>query len=300
MADQSNPLLDLLGGLSQGVQEIAAFRQAALGNPAPVQMLQEQRQRQNLLNQLTSMIQQPEIAPYKNEIQQRLSFGDIEGAQKLASDLPRQAKFQGMIMSSPSLTDEQKTGIIAQSGINLSSALAQYNKMLEEQRQQKSKFAFETTKEQSRLQREERRNAEQLAKEERKRKEDELRQQPLNILTTAVSEGVLNADSTQEEIAGVLMANKAKLSANEKQRAAQVKELLNNPQLKTLFPNANLNWWQKIFRSSKSEQPSATAATPAPAAKTIRLRSQSGQERVVADTPENRKLAQQKQMTILE
>lgn len=296
-------LLDVLGsigsgigtgllGVLQAIPEVAAYRQAALGQPEALQMLQEQRRQQNLLNQLNFMVQQPEVAPYKEAIQQRLKLGDIEGAQKLVTDLPRQAKFQEMIMSSPSLTDEQKTGIIQQSQISLSGALGEYNKMLSEQRQQKGRFAFEASKEQARVARDEKRAAAQLEAEQRKRN-------PLNILTEAVKEGVLGQDSTQEEITGVLLSRQAILPANDTQRKTQIKQLLQSPQLKTLFPNANLSWWEKIFGASQTAA-ATTTPTAQPATKTIRLRSASGQEREVADTPANRALAKQKNMQIIQ
>lgn len=269
----------------QALPEIAAYRQAALGNPEPLKLMQEQRRQQNLLNQLNSMVQQPEVAPYKEAVQQRLKLGDIEGAQKLVTDLPRQTKFQEMIMSSPSLTDEQKAGIISQGQINLSEALGQYNRILGEQRKELSLQRLKSADEE--------RQAKRLAEQELKAKN------PLNILSTAVEEGVLNKDSTQEEITGVLLSRQARLPANDTQRKTQIKQLLESPQLKTLFPNANLSWWEKIFGTSEKAA-ATTTPTAQPATKTIRLRSASGQEREVADTPANRALAKQKNMQVIQ
>lgn len=290
MADQSNGLLDLLGSLASGLGEIGAYRQAALGNVEPLRFLQEQRQKQNLLNQLSTMAQQPDIAPYQGAIQQRLQLGDIAGAQKLVTDLPRQNQFQKMVMDNPNLTDAQKSGIISQGQINLSEGFKALNNELSAQKREK----FTQSKEERALQR-------QLEKEQRMQETEQLKRNPEVILEQAIKDGVLDSKSTQEEIQGVLSARGASLPANEKQRSIKVKEILNNPKLKLSFPNANLSWWEKILGPS---EPKTVAPAIQPAAqtgiKTMKLKSASGQVKEVADTPANRALAKQKNMQIVQ
>lgn len=119
MADQSNPLLDLLGGLSQGIQEVAAFRQAALGNPQAVQMLQEQKRQQNLLGQLQQMSQQEMSGPFGETLKRQLQFGDIQGAQKTLINLPRYKELQTTLENPKlGLAPETKSAIASLSALD--------------------------------------------------------------------------------------------------------------------------------------------------------------------------------------
>lgn len=251
----SQGLLDVLSALGSGVgtgllgvlqalPEVAAYRQAALGNVEPLQQIQKQKQQKKFLEQVKT----PTFDPYRDQLQQLIEVGDIAGAQKLASEIPQRTAFEKTVLANPNLSDDQKTTIISQGRLNISEGFKALNEELRSQKQ-----------EQIRIRAEQRKETRQKEEEQRKRN-------PLNILTEAVDDGVLGSDSTQEEITGVLLSRQAKLPANAKQRETQIKQLLESPQLKTLFPNANLSWWEKIFGASEKKE--STKTPPAKAAPT--------------------------------
>jgi hypothetical protein len=257
-------LADFLNQLTEGLRLSGAYYQAGQGNVAPLQMLQEQKQKQTLLNQLQSFAQQPEMASFQPQIQQRLALGDVEGAAKLADQAPKLKGFTKTVMNNKLLTEEEKAGIIYEAeNTGLSQGLLSYNNALKEVRKQ----GAEARAEQNRMNAEMRK---QQAADERRLNA----RNPSNILKQALKDSVLTDKSTLEEIRGVLQAKGAVLPVDEDKRQEKIKEILTDPELKKIFPNAKeLSWWDRLFAPSvpaaAPSQQQAAPAKPAPKVGTI-------------------------------
>lgn len=251
MADQSNPLLDLLGGLSQGIQEVAAFRQAALGNPVQVQMLQEQQRQKNLISQLQTLSQQEMEGPFGQTLQRQLQFGDIEGAQKTLINLPQYKQFSASIEDpSLGLSDAQKQAARTLGALKPEAAQDYLKTALrlsgEEQKQTR---VMEKT------------FAQRQALEEKKmqRLESKL---PGNLVAKAIEEGQVQPDDIQG-IVGLLQASGVKLPENENDARIFASRILSSPRVKKLIPVKEQKSWGSSIRDffTKPAQPSAAPQT---------------------------------------
>lgn len=236
MADQSNPLLDFLGGLSQGVQEIAAYRQAALGNPAPVQMMQEQQQRKNLLNQLQSMSQQEMEGPFGQTLQRQLQFGDISGAQKTLINLPQYKQFEASLEDpSLGLSESQKKAAKTLGALDPGSAQEYLKTALrlsgEEQKQTR---VMEKT------------FAQRQALEEKKMQRLEAKL-PGNLVAKAIEDGQVQPDDIQG-IVGLLQASGVRLPENENDARIFASRILSSPKVKKLIPQQEQKTWGQRFK----------------------------------------------------
>lgn len=231
MADQSNPLLDLLSGLSTGIQEVAAFRQAALGNPAPVQMMQEQKRQQNLLNQLQSMSQQEMQGPYGQTLQRQLQFGDLEGAQKTLINLPKYKQAQDVLKNPKlGLSPEELDSLNVFASVDPEGAIKLGQRLVAESKVTKRQIEVNKAQE-----------ARTMAREERAAQRAESKTAGA-VITAAINAGELTPDNAEEVLPSLLRRKGVRLPATESEREAFIKDLLVDPTLK-LAPKST---WDKI------------------------------------------------------
>lgn len=255
-------LLDVLGALGSGigkvlqtVPEIAAYRQAALGNPEQLKMLQEQRRQQNLLNQLQTMSQQEMSGPFGETLKRQLQFGDVTGAQKTLSNLPKYKELQTALQN-------PKLGLAPETQYAISSLTA-INPELGAKALQQNLYQTEVGK--RRAQELEKTFQQRTALEEKKMARLE-KKIPGNILANALE----NQSVAPDDIAGMvglLQGAGVKLPANENEAKLFVSRILSSPQVKKFIPAKEEKSFTKkvldFFSGNKSEPAAAPAQAPA-------------------------------------
>lgn len=260
MADQSNPLLDFLGGLSQGIQEVAAFRQAALGNPQAVQMLQEQRRQQNLLNQLQTMSQQEMAGPFGETLKRQLQFGDVAGAQKTLINLPRYKEIQTTLENPQlGLAPETRSAIASLSALDpeLGAKALQQNLYQTEVGKRREREIEKTFQQRTAL--EEKKTA---------RREASL---PGSIVATAIENKEVDPTDVPSIVGLLQAANVPNFPTNENEARIYVSRILNSPRIKKLIPKKEeasfkdsfLNFFRSKQQAAPAQEQAMPTATPA-------------------------------------
>lgn len=251
MADQSNPLLDLLGGLSQGIQEVSAYRQAALGNPAPLQMMQEQRQQQNLLQNLQQMSQTGQFGEFTPQVMSALQTGGPRAAQKVAAQIPAFKSISDLVKKS-SLNPSEKDAVLNAGLVDPNRALDLYRSLAIIEKQQAGKREAVARTE-----------AKELRKEERLLKQTEAKL-PGNILAAELEKGTVDVTDIPS-VLGVLQARGVKIPGTAGEQQLWVKNLLANPSIKRYIKVEEKPGLVKSMLDFFKRTPQAPAPQQAPA-----------------------------------
>lgn len=260
MADKSNPLLDLLGGLSQGVQEVSAYRQAALGNPAPLQMLQEQQQQQNLLQNLQQMTQSGQFGEFTPKVMSALQMGGPKAAQKVAAQIPVFKSVSDLVKKS-NLNPSNKEAVLNAGLIDPSRALDLYRSLAIIEKQQAGRSAIEAQKE-----------ARDIRKEERRLQKVESKL-PGNILASELEKGTVDVTDIPS-VLGVLQARGVKIPGTPGEQQLWVKNLLANPSIKRYIkveekPGIVKSMLDFFKRTPQAPAPQQETSVQAPAAPSL-------------------------------
>lgn len=213
-------LLDILGGLASGIGEIAAYRQAALGNPAPLQMMQEQRQQENLLKSLQQMSQGEAYGELAPAIQSALQIGGPKAAQKIALQAPAFKSVQEMLKNS-TLDPEYKTAIQNAALVDPSRALDLYGR------------AVSLKETASRIKSTQEATSARQAKGLETKQQIKTQGEPGNLLRTAIDLGQIdpNSDTFAEDALGYLRDRGVKVPTSTDGQDAFMKQLLKSPRL---------------------------------------------------------------------
>lgn len=252
-------LLDVLGsigsgigtgllGVLQAIPEVAAYRQAALGQPEALKAIQEERKQTKLAGSLTDYLNKPEFSQFAPEISAVVQSGDKRQMAKLAIELPRRKKFQESINAAP-ITSEQKDFVRSLASYDLESADKTLREMTRVTGLESSKERLQTLKQQSKVESD-------LAK--LKQKEAAL---PENVVLAAIESGQLdpNDPKLDERIAGLLEGRKIAVKKD------TVKNIIANPKIQRLVPDQNIltQLFNKLGIRSKPVAMAAPAAAPA-------------------------------------
>jgi hypothetical protein len=279
MADTG--LLDTLSGF---LSEVAASRQAALGNAAPLQALQEQQKQQNLLDQLQAVSQNDLQGPFGQTLQKQLQFGDLEGAKKTLINLPKYKQAQDVLKNPKlGLSPEDLDSLNVFASVDPEGAIKLGERLVAESKVTKRQIDVNKAQE-----------VRTMAREERAAKRAESKTAGA-VITTAINAGELTPDNAEEVLPSLLRRKGVRLPATESERVAFINDLLADPTLK-LAPKST---WQKI-QSKISGMFGSAPETPAPAqapvqaqptAGTIKIKAPSGAVKEFPDTQKNRELA---------
>lgn len=229
----------------QALPEVAAYRQAALGQPEALKTLQEEKKQTKLAGSLTGYLSKPEYSTFAPEIGVAIESGDKRQMAKLALELPKRKKFLDTIQTAP-VTDEQKEVLKGLASYDPDVAASALKEMVRVTNLESSKERLQLLKQRG--------QAEQKAKD-LAAKEQRL---PENIVLNAFSSNQLDpADPKLEErIAGLLEGQKIPVKKD------TVKNLMASPSIQKLIPEGQLD---AILRrlGIKRATPKTTTQQPA-------------------------------------
>lgn len=222
-------LLDVLGaigsgvgtgllGVLQAIPEVAAYRQAALGNAEPLKMMQEQKQQKQLTQQLEQMASSGEFGEFGSKIQTALKTGGPKAAQKVAAQIPAFKSISDLVKKS-NLSTSEKEAVLNAGLVDPNRALDLYRSLAIIEKQQVGRQAVESAKEQRELRREERK----IQKAEAKL--------PGAILASEIEKGTVDLTDIPS-VLGLLQAKGVKIPGSPAEQQLWVKNLLANPNLK--------------------------------------------------------------------
>ena len=253
----ANGLLGFLGnlgqGLLQGIAETGAKYAATQGSPALLEAMQQQRQRENLLNQLQTMSQQEMAGPFGETLKRQLQFGDVQGAQKTLINLPRYKEIQTTLENPQlGLAPETRSAIASLSALDpeLGAKALQQNLYQTEVGKRREREIEKTFQQRTAL--EEKKTA---------RREASL---PGNIVATAIENQEVDPTDIPSIVGLLQAANVPNFPTNENEARIYVSRILNSPRVKKLIPKKEAasftDSFMNFFRGK--QQP---AAAPAPA-----------------------------------
>lgn len=242
---------DLGQGLLQGITATSAGYAASQGRPAMLEAMQQQRQRENLLNQLQTMSQQEMAGPFGETLKRQLQFGDIQGAQRTLINLPRYKEIQTTLENPQlGLAPETRSAIASLSALDpeLGARALQQNIREAEVGKRKQLELKELFKQRSIV--EEKKAARQEAK------------LPGNIVLSAIENKTVDPTDVAG-VVGILQAAGVKLPTNENEARIYASRILSSPKIKALIPQEQKKSWTENFKSFFSPKPQAVPA-PAP------------------------------------
>lgn len=238
-------LLDVLGAIGSGLgtvggaigsgllqtlnalPEIAAYRQAALGNPEPLKLIQEQRQEKQAMESL-SKADFGELTP---QIQQALKVGGPKAAKKIALQVPAFKNIQELLKDS-TLSPEYRKAVMNAALVDPEKALDLYGRLVSlketETRMRSTQEAISGRTEKAAAKREAAAAQKETLKEQRKAASE-----PGNVLRTAIDLKILDPNDPDfaEKAAGYLRDKGIKLPADPKAQDAFMEKLLKSPRL---------------------------------------------------------------------
>ena len=247
-------LLSFLGdvgkGLLEGIAETGAYYAASQGQPQMLQQIQARKQQQNLLQQLQSISKQEMEGPFGGALSQALNMGDLQGAQKIVSNIP---KFRELEKTLPELdlSEAERQSVKAIGALDPQIALDLTKRIIGEKAVLGRQKEVVATTEAAKLAREERK----LAREAQKR--------PGPVLAKGFKEGVITPDDIPGQMAylqnkGIdvpLDENKARLFLSRAMASAEVKPFIAEKDKRS--------WVQKgIDYLRGRNQPAAAPAAP--------------------------------------
>lgn len=252
MADGLLGFLGNLGqGLLEGVAATGAGYAASQGSPAMLEMLQQQKQRQNLLNQLQSMSQGEMQGPFGETLKRQLQFGDVQGAQKTLINLPRYKEIQNTLQNPQlGLAPETQSAMASLSALDPelgAKALKEYigqaeigkRREREISKMYKERAALETQK--------------------TARREASL---PGNIVATAIENQEVDPTDVPSIVGLLQAANVPNFPTNENEARIYVSRILNSPRVKKLIPKKEATSFRDSFMNFFTTKPQAVPVTP--------------------------------------
>lgn len=211
----------------QALPEVAAYRQAALGNPEPLKLIQEQRQEKQAMESLS----QQDFGELTPQIQQALKVGGPKAAKKIALQAPSFKAIQDLLKDS-SLQPEYKKAIMNAALIDPEKALTGYFSLVglkeTEARMRATQEAVSGRAEKAATKREAAAAQKETAKEQRKAASE-----PGNVLRAAIDLKILDPNDPDfaEKAAGYLRDKGIRLPSDPKAQDAFMEKLLKSPRL---------------------------------------------------------------------
>jgi len=247
-------LLSFLGdvgkGLLEGIAETGAYYAASQGQPQMLQQIQARKQQQNLLQQLQSISKQEMEGPFGGALSQALNMGDLQGAQKIVSNIPKYRELE-KTLPELDLSEAERQSVKAIGALDPQIALDLTKRIIGEKAVLGRQKEVVATTEAAKLAREERK----LAREAQKR--------PGPVLAKGFKEGVITPDDIPGQMAylqnkGIdvpLDENKARLFLSRAMASAEVKPFIAEKDKRS--------WVQKgIDYLRGRNQPAAAPAAP--------------------------------------
>lgn len=230
-------LADLLNQLTEGLLLSGAYYQAGEGNVAPLQMLQEQQQRKNLMSQLQSMSQQEMEGPFGQTLQRQLQFGDLAGAQKTLVNLPRYKEAQDVLKNPKlGLSPDELESLNVFASVDPEGAIKLGQRLVAESKVTKRQMEVGKAAE-----------ARAIAKEERALARAEAKT-PSAVIAEAIRKKILTAENAKEVLPGILRGKGIAVPTDPNERQLFFQDLLADPTLQLLPAKKQ----QGIFGSIRS------------------------------------------------
>lgn len=251
MADGLLGFLGNLGqGLLEGIGKTGAAYAASQGQPALLQMIQEQERQQNLLNNLKQMSQQELEGPFGQTIQRQLQFGDVAGAQKTLANLPMYKQAQE-VFKNPKLgldPAEQESlqlfaSISPEAAVKLGTQLKARKAVTEGQLQVSTKAE------------------EQRIAREKRQMEREKAKTPGAVISSAILSGSLTPENADKALPGLLRRSGINVPTKPDERQIFLQDILSDPTLQLVPQQQKQGIFERLF-SAKPNAPTAQPAAP--------------------------------------
>jgi len=251
---QGGNLLSFLGdigkGLTEGIQELGAYYQAARGNPALLQQLESRKQQQNLIQQLQSISKQEMEGPFGGALSQALNMGDLQGAQKIVSNIPKYRELE-KTLPELDLSEAERQSVKAIGALDPQIALDLTKRIIGEKAVLGRQKEVVATTEAAKLAREERK----LAREAQKR--------PGPVLAKGFKEGVIKPDDIPGQIA-YLESQGIDMPLDENKARLKLSRAMASVEVRPFIPEKDQRSWiqQGIDYIMGRNQPAAAPAAP--------------------------------------
>lgn len=246
-------LLDVLKGLGNVVAETGAYYAASQGRPQLLEQMQKQKRQENLLSQLQSLSQQELQGPFGQILQRQMQFGDLEGAKKTLTNLPKYKQAQE-VFKNPKLgfspSEQESLQLFASLDPDVAVKLGSQLKVGKATRERQ--IEVKTLEEQQRLAKEER--------EQQRRGE----QTPGAIIAKAIRENKLTAENAEKALPGLLRRAGQKVPTNAAERQVYIQDLLSDPELQLIPASQKAGIFSRIGEKLFGGQPAAPAQGAAP------------------------------------
>ena len=256
---QGKNLLSFLGdigtGLLQGIEAAGASYAATQGRPQMLEALQARKQQQNLLTQLQSISKQEMEGPFGGALSQALNMGDLQGAQKIVSNIPKYRELE-KTLPSLDLSEAERQSVKAIGALDPQIALDLTKRILGEKAVLGRQKEVVATTEAARTAREERKLARQEAL------------LPENVLAEEITSGRLQPNDTAGML-GVLEGKNIRLSGTPAEQELKLRRILAGPKLKKLIKPEDItsiiqNFRNFIFGKPQVPVPAETTNSAAP------------------------------------
>lgn len=247
-------LLDILSGIGNVIAETGAYYAASQGRPQLLQSMQEEEKQGKLLQQLQSISKQEMEGPFGGALSQALNMGDLQGAQKIVSNIPKYRELE-KTLPALDLSEAERQSVKAIGALDPQIALDLTKRIIGEKAVLGRQKEVVATTEAARSAREERKLARQEAK------------LPGAVVARAIKEGQVTADDIPG-IVGVLQASGVKLPTNENEARLFASRVLESPEIKKLIPKKEEKGFfrRMIDAFSPKQAPAAPAAPQLPGA----------------------------------
>ena len=240
-------LLDVIGAVTSPIAPIleqipkaAAYYQAGMGNIAPLQMMQQEKTRQDLMQQLAQMQTQPTTekpqaaAPQIQmtpRLQSAVKSGNIEAFNKEVERQQGKGSLEVQIRSNKLLDENEKSMLIGQLGSNIpaTEVAKQMTSLITSKGRQQTALSRKLEERQYQQKQADIKEQKKLEAEQRKKAEKEA-QLPGNILAAGLESGEISTDNPAAMI-GYLIDKGAKLSSKPGEQRKFLNDLLNAPRM---------------------------------------------------------------------
>jgi hypothetical protein len=253
---QGGNLLSFLGnlgtGLLRGIEAAGASYAATQGRPQLLEAIQARKQQENLIQQLQSISKQEMEGPFGGALSQALNMGDLQGAQKIVSNIPKYRELE-KTLPALDLSEAERQSVKAIGALDPQIALDLTKRIIGEKAVLGRQKEVVATTEAARTAREERKLARQEAK------------LPGAVVAKALREGTVMADDLPG-IVGVLQASGVKLPTNENEARLFASRILESPEIKKIIPKKDERGFFKRLTDFFSAPQAPAAAPMAPAA----------------------------------
>lgn len=276
-------LLDVLGAITspampilEQIPQIAAQYQAYQGNPAALQMMQQQKASQDLMQQLAQMQTQPtsekpQIAAPQIQMTPRLQSaiksGNTEAFNKEVERQQGKGSLEVQIRSNKLLDENEKSMLIGQLGSNIptTEVAKQMTSLITSKSRQQTALSRKQEERQYQQKQADIKEQKKLEIEQRKKAEAEAKL-PGNILAAGLESGEISTDNPAAMI-GYLLDKGAKLPQKPGEQRKFLNDLLNAPRMQQYIkqqPPGFLESLSNAIFGSKSTATTAPATTTMP------------------------------------